>query len=448
MKKSFFLVCLFVFAAPLFAVQEYYDLSRSIRSYGMGGAFFGLSDDEYALFSNPAGLSWRRSGSELMARFNGQMSSDAVSQLKDFSGLGGKGIKTAIEQLDKYKNKPLYGNVGFLPYFVSKNFGVGLLIADTKLNFNISKGSADIDPLNLNAEVADLTFISDSGIVLGYAQSLGVPDLHVGVNLKGLFRAGGRKFFTTGEYLNNQKIEFDPKQIGGNGMGVDLDLGATYEMKELPFGLMSRASLVFSNLLASEFTISRNYGAVPRLVRTANFGWYTVFDGFAFVDNVHALIDISNISLGGEQNPDLGARTGNFLKKVHLGVELPIGLFSVRAGLNQGYLSAGFGLNLYALRLDAATYGEETGGTVKQGSRRYALTVALGLGSAPPAPIAVTPEERKAIPVQEPIKEAPVQEPIKEAPKQVPAEAAKPAPTETPVKKQAVEPKATKGRKN
>ncbi|MFM8269442.1 MAG: hypothetical protein ACKN9V_04565 [Pseudomonadota bacterium] len=420
MKKTFLLVwTAFVLVTPSFGVQEYYDLSKSVRSLGMGGAFYGLSDDEYALFSNPAGLSLRRTGSELMLRVNGHVSSDAISGFSDFTNISGGGLETAIKRLDKYKGKPLYGNVGVLPYFVSKNLAVGLLLADTKVNFNISKGSSEITgSMDPSTEVADLTFLSDSGVVLGYAQSVGDPDLHIGINLKGLLRAGGRKSFTASEYLINKKIDFDPKQIGGSGMGVDLDLGATYEMKNLPFGLLSRASLVLSNLLASEFSISHNYGPVPRLNRTANLGWYTAFDGFAFVDNVHVLLDINNISLGGETNPDLGARTGSFMKKVHLGVELPIGRFSLRGGLNQGYLTAGFGMNLYAIRLDVATYGEETGESTKQQSRRYALTAALGWGSAPPAPIPVTPEERKSVvPIQVPVKDEPLKkEPIKTEP--------------------------------
>jgi hypothetical protein len=415
MKKSFFFILFtLVLATPSYGVKEYYDLSKSIRSLGMGGAFFGLSDDEYALFSNPAGLSLRRTGSETMIRLNTNVSSDAISGFKDFSSLSGSSLKTAVDRLDQYKGKPLYANVGFLPYFVSKNLAVGLLIADTKINFNISKSSSEIASLPTSTEIADMTVISDSGVVIGYAQSVGDPALHVGANLKGLFRSGGRKFFTAAEYLANGKIEFDPKTIGGSGMGVDFDLGATYEMKDLPFGLLSRASLVFSNLLASQFSIAHLYGSVSHLNRTMNLGWYTAFGGFAFVDNVHALVDISNISIGGETNPDLGARTGSFLKKVHLGVELPIGRFSVRGGLHQGYLTAGFGMNLYAIRLDAATYGEETGENMKQGSRRYALTVALGWGSAPPAPIPATPEERKlVVPAKQPVKEVP-------APKEVP----------------------------
>jgi len=389
-KQIWFLSMLVLTAFPAFAVKEYYEISKSIRSLGMGGAFFGLSDDEYALFSNPAGLSLRRTGSELMLRLNGHVSKDAISGFKDFSKLGSSNIETAINALDEYKDKPLQGNAGLLPYYVSKNLGIGLLLADTKLAFNVLKNSNEVAALipgNLTTKIADLTFVSDTGLVVGYAQSVVDPNLHVGLNLKGLFRAGGRKDFTAQDYLDKKSIKFDPDQIGGSGLGIDADLGATYEFTQLPFGLLSRASLVLSNLLASQFTISKKYQGAPGLVRTANLGWYTVFDGFAFVDNVHALLDISNIGLGGEDDPDYGARTGNFLKKLHLGVELPMGRFSVRAGLNQGYLTAGVGLNLYALRLDLATYGEETGADTRSESRRYALTLALGLGSAPPAPV-------------------------------------------------------------
>jgi hypothetical protein len=421
MKKSFFLILFaLVLAAPSFGVKEYYDLSKSIRSLGMGGAFFGLSDDEYALFSNPAGLSLRRTGAETMVRVNGHVSADFVDS--------GFRLPTSWQSYLDERQK-INGNAGLLPYFVSKNFAVGFLIADTKGNLVPSSrlldklsqlANTDINTIinqiknefGVSTPLGEMTFISDSGLVLGYAQEVGDPNLHLGVNLKGIYRTGGRNIYTAGEFFNSdKKIEFDPKKIGGSGVGVDLDLGASYEMKNLPLGLLSRASLVFSNLLASEFSISHQDGTVPRLNRTLNLGWYTVFDGFAFVDNVHTLVDISNISLGGETNPDLGARTGSFVKKLHLGVELPIGRFSVRGGINQGYLTAGFGLNLYGIRLDAATYAEETEEMTKDRSRRYAVTVALGWGSAPPAPISATPEEKKSV--------VPVKEPVKEAPKEV-----------------------------
>lgn len=424
MKKFLIgLTCLAIVPSS-FGVPEYYSLSKSIRSLGMGGAFLGLSDDEYALFSNPAGLSLRRSGTEVMARLNGHVSKAALEGLSDFSKLSSSNIKTAINTLDKFKDKPLQANVGFLPYFVTKNIGVGILVADTKMAFNVTKSSAEIqavidqsiataNPGLLPAtKVADLTFLSDSGIVVGYAQSVFDPNLHIGANLKGLFRAGGRKDFTAKDFQDQKKINFDPAEIGGAGLGLDLDLGATYELTDLPVGVVSRASVVLSNLLANQYQIKKTYAGAPGLVRTVNLGWYTAFEGIGFVDNFHVLADISDIPLGGEDDPNYGARTGSLLKKTHLGVEAPIGRLSVRAGLHQGYLTAGVGFNLYAARLDLATYGEETGENTKVQSRRYAFTAALGWGSAPPAPISAT----KAI-LEKPVEQKPMeQKPIETKP--------------------------------
>jgi len=419
----------------------------------MGGAFLSLSDDEYALFSNPAGLSTRRSGFELMARVNGQVSQDAISSFETFTGLGDSNVKAAVDALDKYKGKPLYGNAGILPYLLTKNFSIGLLLLDTKLNFNISKGKADIlaGGLNPNTEVADITFISDSGLVLGYAQEV-MEKLSLGVNLKGLFRIGGRKGFTLQEYQNNKKITFDPQQIGGSGIGFDVDLGATYDLDMLPFGNLSRASLVFSNLLATDFSMSRRYGPPPKLNRTMNLGWLTAFEGFSIIDNFNLMVDITDIPLGGETDPNLGARTGSFKKKLHVGLEVPMGRFALRTGLHQGYVTAGFGMNLWLARLDLATYAEETGENVNQPSRRYALTAALGWASAPPAPIPATKAilEKPAAPKPEPkLPKAPqpeIQKPMvpkpEVAPPQQPVQPTKPSSPSQP--KMETRPEATK----
>jgi len=392
---------------------------------GMGGAFYGLSDDEYALFSNPAGLSLRRSGTEVMLQLKGDVASNSIDGFNDFKDLGDLNIKQAINRLDKHKDKPMYGNAGILPYFLTRNLAVGLLIADTKLNFNISKNSAEIEALGLGAsstEVADLTFISDSGLVIGFAREVGIPDLHIGANLKGIYRVGGRQAFTAQQYLDSKNIDFDPRNIGGSGLGIDVDLGATYELKSLPFGVVSRASVVLSNLLGSQFTISKQYAGAPGLVRTLNVGWLTSFPGVAFIDNFHVLADISDIHIGGEDDKDLGARTsGSLLKKTHLGVEVPIGRLALRAGLNQGYLAAGVGLNLYALKIEFATYGEDTGDSSRQPSRRYAVNAAIGWGAAPPAPIskAIPLDHKPEMPKAEPKSES-ISDETSELPKSVP----------------------------
>ena len=54
MKKIFYLL-LILFTLSLSA-EEYNMIYRGARPMGMGGAFTGVSDDENALFYNPAGL--------------------------------------------------------------------------------------------------------------------------------------------------------------------------------------------------------------------------------------------------------------------------------------------------------------------------------------------------------------------------------------------------------
>ncbi len=41
--------------------QEYPRMMTSVRAMGMGNAFFGVSDDKYAAFYNPAGLAMNKS---------------------------------------------------------------------------------------------------------------------------------------------------------------------------------------------------------------------------------------------------------------------------------------------------------------------------------------------------------------------------------------------------
>jgi hypothetical protein len=61
---------------------------------------------------------------------------------------------------------------------------------------------------------------------------------------------------------------------------------------------------------------------------------------------------------------------------VHLGGETHWRSLAGRLGFNQGYLSAGIGLDVHYFTLDFATYGEEIGlnaGTMED--RRFILTL-------------------------------------------------------------------------
>ena len=350
----------------------------------MGGAFYGLSDDEYAHFYNPAGLSLYRTDGQTMLSLNAQLSPtvlQAITTVKDAATGSNKSASSIADKLTQFQGTPLYAGITpFFPYYVHKHFALGLLVGDTKLDFALL--GRDIDT------TVELTAISDSGLIAGYATDFLEETLHIGMNVKGILRGGGKKSFSVADIAQKDSFDLDPEKLGGVGAGVDFDLGGTYELPDIPFAVLHRASLVFNNILGSPMSISKR-GDPPGLTRTVSLGYHAVFPGISVIDNVHALIDFAEFRLGGEDDPEFGATTGSFWKHVNIGVEAPLcGWFIPRVGIHQGYLTAGFGVNLRALRLDFATYAEELSSSPgRLGSRRVALRLQIGMGAAPPSPI-------------------------------------------------------------
>jgi hypothetical protein len=67
-------------------------------------------------------------------------------------------------------------------------------------------------------------------------------------------------------------------------------------------------------------------------------------------------------------------------KRLHMGVELALPMIlSLRLGLNQGYFTYGVSADLWALKLDFASYTEEVGAHAGQRQdRRYVGQITLG----------------------------------------------------------------------
>jgi len=379
------ILALLLVATPALAVKEYYATSRSIRALGMGGAFYGRSDDDYALFYNPAGLALNRQGRFNLLDIRLQMAPSVLDAVKDLTDSANTKVDQIVSKLTKYQGVPLYGGVGVgLLSYSRENFALGIMPADLKMNFALLGRDFDTQ--------VDLTVISDSGVFLGYGRSFMDDALAVGITVKGMVRAGGKKTYTLLEIAQSQNFDIDPQKLGGVGVGADADIGAIYRLPLPQVGPLLRTSVGVSlnNLLATKFDLtSITGGAVPGLVRMFSLGGHAVLQGWEWVDNVHVMLDFAEFSLGGQTDPDFGARTGSFFKHVNLGVEAPIlGFFVPRVGIHQGHMTAGFGLDLRVFKFDFATYAEElSSGINRLPSRRYALRIQIGWGAAPPAPI-------------------------------------------------------------
>lgn len=378
--KRLLLVLSVLSSTSIFAVNEYYSLTKSVRALGMGGAFYGLSDDQHALFYNPAGLSLIRKESEWLFSLRGEVAGNSISGIQKLASGSDKTLEGLVNSLQEFQGKPIYGGVGVLPFLVKKNFAMGMLIADTKVQVAVL--GRDLDT------VFDVTAISDSGLFVGYGREAFLDGLHLGLTVKAVVRGGGRRLFEATEIAQGNSIDLSPARLGGVGAGIDADFGAIYEVP-VPIGLEHHASLTFNNILASDLSMLRFEGTPPRLQRTVSLGWHSTFEGWEFIDNFHVLVDFAEFGLGGEDSADFGARKGSFFKHMNLGVEMPIqGWFVLRGGFYQGNFTAGLGIRTRFFNLDLATYEPELNQTISTlSSRRFALSMSFGFGSTPPLPV-------------------------------------------------------------
>src|SRR4051812_21966850 len=99
MKK---LLLLLLAASPVFAVQEYYQIRRSARAMGMGGAFYGLSDDEGALWYTPAGLARIRASRFNLIGIKADIVPRTLSSFGTISDQANKGVQTIADALAQY----------------------------------------------------------------------------------------------------------------------------------------------------------------------------------------------------------------------------------------------------------------------------------------------------------------------------------------------------------
>ncbi|MBI1860698.1 MAG: hypothetical protein HYR96_07265 [Deltaproteobacteria bacterium] len=417
MKKIFLILLVIASADSALALKRYYSISRSVRAHGMGDAFYGLSDDEYALFYNPAGLGVYRGGTQFLLSTRAGMTSDTPGSLGTLSSSFG-GSKTATEVINSFltlQNKPLGGNISFLPTFLKKKFAFGVVLPDVKVDFDVLGAGLDTS--------MDITAIADAGIVLSFAKTFLNDTLSVGLTPKFLARLGGTKNVSILEIVQGNSLNLDINSIGGYGAGLDFDIGATYRFDQIPYGLVNRASLVLSNLLASNFPLASSKATsssvgVPGLVRMVSLGWYSAFKGVGIIDNFGVVADLAEIGIGGESDENRGARGGSLWKHLNLGVEAPIkGWFVPRAGLHQGNFTLGFGIRTIVLQLDYAFFGDELlGGVGRYTAYTHELRLGLGFGGYNPPPIAMVRPESMPTGFEAPKPEAPAEKPKTDEP--------------------------------
>lgn len=328
--------------------EEYPGLFRGVRPLGMGGAFLTVSNDENALFYNPAGLNDVK-GPARATILNPYVavSQNSVGLYRDIADLEGTDEAQVADLLNQHVGEHQHSEAAFFPNVYMHDFAIGVL----------GRATMDLDVRNpADPEVATDARVDVAGLV-GVAHGFWNQMLQVGATGKYVRRDGVKKTFQTADIV----VNFDPFANRDRETDFAFDLGTKLN---LPLLFRPSVAVVMQNIGDLDFG---TLGVVPQQFHVG-LGIHPDFGGLS---NTLAL-EIHDVT---EQNSD-----DDLYKRVHIGAEVRFPkILAIQAGVNQGYYTAGATLDFGILTLAAATYAEELGGFAGQrADRRYVAQVGLG----------------------------------------------------------------------
>lgn len=342
--------------------REYPRIMTSVRAMGMGNAFYGVSDDKYAAFYNPAGLAMNKSHWTLdlipiTLGVNSNLVTNGTELANVFSGGGlGSGAiaKTLDGMLGQYNN---INPISMFPAFTYKNWSFGIFF-----NSNVNLLTYNRAMPTIGTKVH-----ADAGAVFTYAHSfLKDKSLHVGASIMGIFRMAYTDSFTSVELASIDTNSILSKVLSNQGWGVLASVGVIYELPWLRKELNARVGLSFN-----EFGYTSFAPGLDSIDPTLNLS-FAISPNWNFIS--------SNIVLDFNDLLFMAGKDTSFGKRVNIGAE--VGFWNrifLRAGLHQGYVTAGAGVNVWALRINYAYYTEELGAYAGQyADTRHVIEVVLG----------------------------------------------------------------------
>ncbi|MEI8218495.1 MAG: hypothetical protein WCG51_05560 [Elusimicrobiota bacterium] len=372
---------------------------RGVRPLGMGGAFVALSDDQNAIFYNPAGLT-QRQGSQFVAFEIPINISEDVLNFYNFY----QDNKTDLENFDKLTNQ--------------KKIDLLNVINDriTTYRPRVRVGLPNTSYLTGNKNITwGAGIFAQAEIGFQFNRSLIIPSISVFGNIDAVaaiplahqfnsvpYLPGKASIGTTLKAISRNKIEelnksvlefqnFNPQLQSGDGYGMDL--GAMYQ-PTTRWNLGLQITDVGGTTIKYDKVTASKAGQLDKAAYTGmiNSQWNT---GVAYIPskiaywpgkaiNTHDRIvfvgDIRDIL-----NTDERLFDDTGWKKVHMGAEMRFGPISVRGGFNSGYPTFGGGLRVpyLGLRADYAYWADETGRFAGQLPEwNHQITLALSWGDA------------------------------------------------------------------
>lgn len=355
------LVLIVALGGAIFAQTQVNSVSpKDASSMGMGGTFKVFSTGYDTFFGNPAGFGSKK-GELTIADINTWVyvkpTQENIQAAQDIISGDDSGMMSTIERLVIENGFGAGASIGL--GWAGKGFGLGL----TMVTDEIATGTSLLGAKLVSQTQANVT------VGLAFPFRLGPVDFSVGADARAFYKlnsdpASGWPFNTiiTDIVVNNK----DPMEtietldvLGGYGFA--LDAGATIGLGPFMVGAMMRDLGLEMNMEKAKVGDVLNSGEIPmdgtivyqlKPIITAGLGFKLDLGLIAPSAYVEADDPIALISEG------FDSIWGN----LHAGAELRLLRFlALRAGLNQGYLSLGVGMNILFLKVDAALFTEEIG---------------------------------------------------------------------------------------
>lgn len=342
------IVTLILFSSYASAV-ELYQPGLSTRCYAMGGTCISHVHGADSIFFNPAVVARTEGFDFILAQAEVGASKDAVDFAQQFQG-----STFTSSDLNNVYGKNLTADISARAGFVMPYFGFGVYSNNyTAMQFN--------DP---TFPTFNMNFISD----YGYAISAAVPidsQTSFGITGRHIKRWGGTADINVASIVGQSAQDIANSNFQNHGVGHALDLGF---VTTLSGSWKPTLSLVWKDVGVTTFNMTSGNAPPP-----------SDYDNLIFGASAQQEVGILNFTHAFEYKY---IRTDGYslTQKLHLGTEMSLGPLDLRAGINQGYLTYGVGLDFWFFRVDAAAYANEMGTYAGQAkSDRYNVSLTIDL---------------------------------------------------------------------
>ena len=352
MRKILPLMILIVFASSLCLAAEYPYIYKGFRPMGMGGAFVAVSNDANALFYNPAGLADIENIQASIFGIEIEVGKNTTGLIKDALDTDFGNATESAQFLRDHMGDSSHLGLAIVPNYSMPRFALTIL----------GTGRMDMEVRDRQYPKLDVNVISDIGLGAGYAHPFLDNNLLVGASAKYIHRQSLTQEYTVADL--SDKLSDTIKDDLKKGNGILVDLGVIYKLSKFQFA-NSRVGISANNLFGG------GLGDAADATQHIDIGFAQDLD--LNVTKATFAIDYIDIFNQFDQDSDIA-------KRLRLGAECKfLDIIFVRAGLYQGYFTAGLNLEARIVRLDLLTYAEEIGAYAGQRvDRRYAGRFVFG----------------------------------------------------------------------